>query len=709
MDVSHILDALNDAQRTAVTASSQHTLVLAGAGSGKTRVLVHRIAWLLETGQARPYHLLAVTFTNKAAREMQLRINNLINLPTQGMWAGTFHGIAHRLLRMHWETAQLPQAFQVLDSEDQLRTLKRIMKELGLDEKVWTPKQAQSFINKRKEEALRPQHISLDDSDLWTRHMVGVYAAYETVCQRNGLVDFAELLLRAYEMLRDTPDLLTQYRNRFRFLLIDEFQDTNVLQYTWLQLLAGEAGSLFIVGDDDQSIYSWRGAQIKNIQDFQQHYTDTTLVRLEQNYRSTGTILAAANALIANNAERLGKNLWTEDKAGEPIHLFKAFSETDEAQFVAERIEAWSGALQDIAILYRTSAQSRVLEEALLKRRIPYRIYGGLRFYERAEIKDVLAYLRLIQNPNDDGSFERVVNLPKRGIGNKSIENLRQVARQHGLSLWQATEHAMTDNALSKRASNNLQGFQEIIARFAQQVADLSLVELVESVIKELQLREHYKKEHKDEAQRRLENLDELLVAAKDFTFNPEEHPNQLQAFLSQAALEAGEGQGNQFDDCVQLMTLHLAKGLEFAVVFLCGLEEGLFPHQNSLDEDNLEEERRLCYVGVTRARQYLYLSHSETRYRYGIRDFSAPSRFIREIPPELVQEVRLASTTSTFTVAASQSLSVQVGERVRHKTYGEGIVLECEGQGQYARVQVKFEESGVKWLVWAFADLQRI
>ncbi len=678
MDVSYLLDPLNNEQREAVTAPLKHTLVLAGAGSGKTKCLTHRIAWLLEMEHARPYNLLAVTFTNKAANEMRSRIDALLNQSTRGLWIGTFHGIAHRLLRIHWSDANLPQLFQILDSDDQLRTLRRVVKSLQLDDKVWSPKKVQHFINARKDEGLRAADI-VADGDAWLAQMLVIYHAYEETCQRTGVVDFAELLVRVYELLRDNPLLLEHYQQRFRYLLVDEFQDTNTIQYQWLHLLAGSQGKLFVVFDDDQSVYSFRGARIENIQNLRQDFTDTCLIRLEQNYRSTGTILAAANALIANNKSRLGKKLWTQDKAGEPVFLYAAYSETDEALFVVDKIKGWYGKRNEVAILYRTTAQSRVFEEALLQKGIPYRIYGSLRFYERLEIKDMLAYLRLLLHRDDDGAFERVVNTPKRGIGGRTVDVLRGVARQQSVSLWKAAHIVIETQQLKARASHSLTAFLNLIKQLVEQVKGLPLPEQVEVVKITSGLVAHYKKENKEEAQRRLENLEELVNAARQF--KPRGFQEQgidavagvpplpkgsildstgfgtiagdLRHFLDHAVLEAGEGQGAPSEDCVQLMTLHAAKGLEFQVVFLCGLEEGLFPHQNCVGE--LEEERRLCYVGITRARQYLYLCHSESRYRYGTRESGKPSRFLDEIPDELIQKVRLSSSVPPFKLSGTK------------------------------------------------------
>jgi len=649
MSVSHLLDTLNKAQLEAVTAPLEHILVLAGAGSGKTRCLIHRIAWLLETEQARTHQILAVTFTNKAANEMRSRIDALHQNSTQGLWVGTFHGIAHRLLRIHWQDALLPQSFQILDSDDQLRIVKRVLKELDMDEKIFSPKQAQYFINNHKDEGRRAKDILVNEGGAWLLQRCRLYQTYEDTCQRTGVVDFAELLLRSYELLRDNPPLLEHYQQRFQYILVDEFQDTNTIQYQWLRLLAGSSGKLFVVFDDDQSIYGWRGAKIENVQSLQTDLADTRLVRLEQNYRSTGTILEAANALIAHNDNRLGKTLWTEDAKGELIELCQAFNEMEEAEFVVNKIQAWKGRLNklnQVAILYRTTAQSRLFEEALLRYRLPYRIYGGLRFYERLEIKDILAYLRLLVHRDNNGAFERVVNTPKRGIGERTIDIVRGVARQQKVSLWQAANRVIETQQLKARARNTLKGFLDLIKRLAGQVNQMPLSEQIKQIKSATDLTAHYQKGGKEEAEKRLENLAELESAAFQFEKTHKGSPNLVTAFLDHATLEAGEGQSHSIEDSVQLLTLHAAKGLEFEVVFLCGLEEGLFPHQNSLDEDMLEEERRLCYVGMTRARQQLYLSHSQSRYRYGHREPSIPSRFLSEIPTDLIYRVRLSSPT---------------------------------------------------------------
>jgi DNA helicase-2/ATP-dependent DNA helicase PcrA len=699
--ISDILTPLNKQQREAVAAELKPILVIAGAGTGKTRVLVHRIAFLIATNQARPHNILAVTFTNKAAREMQQRIQKLIRGSTQGLWVGTFHGTAHRLLRTHHKEANLPQNFQILDSDDQLRMIKRVIRSMQLDEKVYIPKEIQYFINHRKEQALRAKDIIAEDYETWLKQMIQIYQAYENDCQRMGVVDFAELLLRTYELFRDNETLLFQYQQRFKHILVDEFQDTNTIQYAWLQLLAGTNSLLFVVGDDDQSIYGWRGAKIEHIQKFAENYADTQTIRLEQNYRSTGTVLAAANALINNNPERLGKNLWTDGNAGEPIYIYTAYNETDEASFVATQIQQWQGRLKEIAILYRTSAQSRVFEEAMLKKSIPYRIYGGLRFYERAEIKDVLAYLRLILHKNDDSAFERIINTPKRGIGDKTVEAVRKFARQRGISLWEAANELTTSNQLNSRATKTLNDFLALILKLEQAIEPFSLNEQVLYINENSGLIDNYKKAAKDEAQRRIENLEELVTAAKEFESSAKDGNDPLNAFLAHAALESGDMQASDYEDCVQMMTLHLAKGLEFELVFLCGLEEGLFPHENTIKEGHLDEERRLCYVGITRAKQELYLCHSETRMMRGLRDFTRPSRFIHEVPAELTQEVRMKTTTSQIS-----SQHFEVGNRVKHPNFGTGVVIEVEGSGDFARILVNFDKEGQKWLMESLSGL---
>lgn len=724
-DVSPILDALNESQRTAVAAGAGNRLVLAGAGSGKTRVLVHRITWLIQVEQVPPYALLAVTFTNKAAREMRQRIEGMLAQPIGGMWVGTFHGLAHRFLRAHWQDAKLPQQFQILDADDQYRLVRRLLKEMELDEARWPPRQVQGFINRHKDEGRRAQHVD-GGGDFYQHQMIDIYRRYQETCERAGVVDFAELLLRAHEVLRDRPDLLHHYRERFRHILVDEFQDTNAIQYAWLRLLAGERDNLFLVGDDDQSIYGWRGAKVEHIQRFQRDYPNTEVVRLEQNYRSTGNILSAANALIANNPSRLGKSLWTEDGAGEPIRRYAAFNEVDEARFVVERIRRYcvdeGMARAECAILYRTTAQSRLFEEALIQTGLPYRVYGGQRFFERAEIKDALAYLRLLINVHDDGAFERVVNLPPRGIGPRTLDLLREQARADGGSLWAAARTVVDGNALPPRALGAVRRFLELIEGLhgraegdaaeagAEPPADLS--ELTGEVIVAAGLPEHYKKERDGRGVDRIENLEQLGEAARRFAAEAgDDEGDLLGSFLAHAALEAGDAQADDVQDAVQLMTLHSAKGLEFPVVFVTGVEEGLFPHSMSADDPaRLEEERRLCYVGMTRAMQRLYLTHAESRRLHGREEYPMPSRFLREVPAELLEEVRGGGVAKPATrAAAANNGGFQLGQQVVHPKFGPGVVLSTEGAGAQARIQVNFESVGAKWLVLAYARLDAV
>jgi DNA helicase-2/ATP-dependent DNA helicase PcrA len=723
MDASDLLEHLNPAQRAAVSAPQDPVLVLAGAGSGKTRVLVCRLAWLATFEHVAAQSILAVTFTNKAAAEMRVRIEGLLGPGAGRLWVGTFHGLAHRLLRLHYREAGLPQTFQILDSEDQNRLIRKVLKGLDLDETRWIPREVQWFINAQKDEGLRPQVLK-DGGDETRRQMIRIYASYETACQRAGVVDFAELLLRSYELWRGQPALLEHYRRRFRHILVDEFQDTNAIQYAWLKILAGDTGLPFVVGDDDQSIYRWRGARVENLAQFQRDFAGCRLYRLEQNYRSTGTILAAANALIGNNTARLGKTLWTSGARGEPIRLYAAFNERDEAEFVVERIREWvrqGHPRQQVGVLYRSNAQSRVLEEALLGAQLPYRVYGGLRFFERAEIKDALAYLRLIANRDDDASFERVVNLPTRGIGARSLDLLRQHARSHGITLWAAARALVADQALGPKGGAALGAFLELIDALARDTAALPLHEQVDAVLERSGLRAHFAKEKGDRGEARLENLDELVSAARGFVAEDAGADLvPLAAFLAHAVLESGEGQASEWDDCVQLMTLHSAKGLEFPLVFLCGLEDGLFPHQRSIaDLGGLEEERRLMYVGTTRAMRHLYLSYAETRRLHGVDQLGLPSRFIAEIPPDLVEEVRprvqvsrpvhfgrRVSAPSAY-VDAAPTHGMRLGQRVRHGKFGEGVVLRVDGHGQATQVEVNFERLGAKVLMLAYANLE--
>jgi len=714
MDVSYILHDLNDAQRDAVAAPAGPALVLAGAGSGKTRVLTHRVAWLVAVEGVSPYGILAVTFTNKAATEMRARIERILGNPVGGFWTGTFHGLSHRLLRTHWREANLAQSFQILDAEDQQRLIRRILKNLNLDEAYWPPKQAQWFINHHKEEGRRPSVLP-ESHDPTQRELKRIYIAYEEVCQRSGLVDFSELLLRAFELLRDNATLRTHYQARFKHVLVDEFQDTNSIQYAWLKLFAGGHNNLFVVGDDDQSIYGWRGAKVENILGFERDFPGAKIVRLEQNYRSTGNILKAANAVITNNEGRLGKNLWTAGQEGEPIQLYTAYNEYDEARFAVERIRDWVAlghARASVAILYRSNAQSRVFEEILIQEAMPYRVYGGLRFFERQEIKDALAYLRLVASRHDDPSFDRVANVPTRGLGNKTLDTLRELAKRESLSLWETSLRLLANGELAARAAQALKGFLDLIERLARETTALSLGEQIEHVLSVSGLIEHYKKEKGEKGEARVENLEELIGAGRGFRHDEAEGLDPLSSFLAHAALEAGEGEAEAWEDCVQLMSLHSAKGLEFPLVFLTGLEEGLFPHQRSLDEPGrLEEERRLCYVGMTRARERLVLSFAEVRRLHGNEHYTSPSRFLGEVPAELIHEIRAkpALHVSAPFSAAQPPPGMRLGARVHHATFGEGVVLGYEGQGAQARVQINFEGAGTKWLVLAYAGLQTL
>ncbi len=748
-EVIALVAALNPAQKEAVTAPPEHRLVLAGAGSGKTRVLTHRIAWLIAVENVSPHSILAVTFTNKAASEMRGRIEQLLQVPVRTMWVGTFHGIAHRMLRLHWQEARLPQNFQILDADDQQRLVKRVLRGLDLPEDKWPAKLVTGFINSQKEEGRRPEALQ-DLGDFAQRQLARVYTAYQQQCETNGLVDFAELLLRAHELCRDNAAIQAHYRNRFRHILVDEFQDTNTLQYAWLRVLAGERGVIFAVGDDDQSVYSWRGAKVEHMMRLSKDFSGLEVVRLEQNYRSTGTILKAANGLIARNVGRLGKNLWTEDAEGEPIQLYAAFNEYDEAEFVVNKIKSHLDGrcrYSDLALLYRSNAQSRVLEESLIRNRIPYRIYGGLRFFERMEVKDTLAYLRLVANRDDDGSFERAVNTPARGIGATTVERLRMLAREQQFSLWKTAQGA---GAGLGRSHGNLKQFIDLVEGMARDCAGQPLSKMMELVITRSGLREHYQKEKGEQAESRLENLDELINAARGFERPPEDEGlDPLNSFLAHAALEAGEQQAGAGEDCVQLMTLHAAKGLEFPIVFLVGMENGLFPHQRAVEEGSLEEERRLCYVGITRARKQLYLTYAEVRRIHGVEQSGAPSMFLKEIPAETVVETRPRSgilrpafaapsrpygsgggyspgsaypsrgghrydspPARTATSAATSSEvpgGYKLGARVRHPKFGEGTILTFDGDGDRMRVEVRFREAGTKWLMLAQARLETL
>ncbi len=724
--MSQLLHALNPQQLAAVTLPPQHALILAGAGSGKTRVLTTRIAWLIQTGQATPQGVLAVTFTNKAAKEMLARLSAMLPINTRGMWIGTFHGLCNRLLRTHNRDANLPALFQILDSADQLAAIKRLLKTLNVDDERYPPRDLQHFINAQKEAGLRPHAV--DAWDDFTRRRVELYQEYENQCQREGVVDFAELLLRSFELLSRNEILRVHYQQRFRHVLVDEFQDTNRLQYLWLKLLAGGSACLFAVGDDDQSIYAFRGADIGNMHDFEREFRVQNVIRLEQNYRSHGNILDAANAIIKHNAARLGKNLWTDAGAGEPIRVYEAFNDSEEARWIVEEIKGLVGegmARHEIALLYRSNAQSRVLEHGLFNAGLPYRVYGGLRFFERQEIKHALAYMRLIANADDDTAFSRVVNFPTRGIGARSLEQLQDAAKQNGTSMYGAIP------LLGGKAGSAIGVFSALILRLKASTEGLDLPEIVGQTIEQSGLRDHYRNEK--EGADRVANLDELINAAANFVAEEgtiEEGQSELAAFLAHASLEAGEHQAGEGDDALQLMTVHAAKGLEFDVVFISGLEEGLFPHENAITEaDGLEEERRLMYVAVTRARRRLYLSFAQTRMLHGQTRYSVPSRFVEEIPAALLKwltpkmsgrgliaeaaRARYAGPSAPSLPAAVARRSetgaangFRIGQNVNHPKFGLGVIVAAEGAGSDARVQVNFGREGIKWLALAVAKL---
>ena len=718
-----LLANLNPEQLAAVTLPPQHALILAGAGSGKTRVLTTRIAWLISTGQVGPHGVLAVTFTNKAAKEMLARLSAMLPINTRGLWIGTFHGLCNRLLRAHYREAGLPVLFQILDSSDQLSAIKRLLKNLNVDDEKFPPRELANFINAHKEQGIRAAQAEVYDD--YTRRRVDLYAEYDAQCQREGVVDFAELLLRCYELLKRNEPLRRHYQSRFRHILVDEFQDTNRLQYAWLKLLAGHDGSettndgacLFAVGDDDQSIYAFRGAEVGNMRDLEREFAVQNVIRLEQNYRSHGNILDAANALIKNNRGRLGKNLWTDAGAGEAIRVFEAFSDIDEARFVVDEVrELVRDGFErtQIALLYRSNAQSRVLEHQLFTAGVPYRVYGGLRFFDRQEIKHALAYLRLIGNPDDDTAFTRVVNFPTRGIGSRSLEALQEAAHRANSSLYNAAA------SLSGKAGSAVGTFIRLIETLRVETENLPLPEVIDHLIEKSGLRQFYLGEK--EGRERLENLDELVNAATNFLqeendtlANPAE-ANPLASFLAHASLEAGEHQAGEGQEAVQLMTVHAAKGLEFDAVFITGLEQGLFPHENSTQErDGLEEERRLMYVAVTRARKRLYLSHAQTRMLHGQTRFCLPSLFLEELPEELLRKINRAPAYETQAPIRNEAASaytqtpangLRIGQNVEHAKFGQGVIVAAEGRGGEARVQVNFGAQGMKWLALEYAKL---
>ena len=725
-----MLDGLNDAQREAVSAPSENQLILAGAGSGKTRVLVQRIAWLIQEENISPSAILAVTFTNKAAREMRNRLEERLGSSTRHLWVGTFHSLAHRLLKQHWRDANLPEQFQILDSDDQLRLIKRVMKNLEIDEGRWPAKQTQWFIGGQKDEGRRAAHLQRT-GDLHTDTLIKIYTAYEDACQRGGLVDFGELLLRSHEIWLNKPELLAHYQQRFRFLLVDEFQDTNTIQYAWLRVLAGDKAFVTAVGDDDQSIYGWRGAQIENIQRFTEHFSNVHTVRLEQNYRSTATILKAANAVIDNNRGRMGKELWTDSVEGDLISVFAAFNEQEEARFIVDKISAWvegGGMRKDCALLYRSNAQSRALEEALLQRGLPYVVYGGQKFYDRLEIRNALAYLRLIWNRSDDPAFERVINTPTRAIGERTVEDIRAYARERDCSLWQAADELAQSERMTARAGNAVKSFLSLINRLDVETREEPLHKIAEHVMVASGLLDFHRNEKGEKGLSRVENLQELVGACKAFEPEDNEQP-VLGQFLSTTALDAGDAQAEPNSDSVQLMTLHSAKGLEFPLVFISGVEENLFPHKMSMDEPGqLEEERRLCYVGITRAEKKLYLTYAESRRLHGSDSFNMPSRFIREIPSDLLEEVRPRTKVTRPVYHSRESHARQdhsqpakhpslrqkqtsdgefrLGQRVMHLAFGEGFIINVEGEGARTRVQINFDREGTKWLMLSQANL---
>tara|TARA_B100000287_G_C20671362_1_gene793499 strand:- start:877 stop:3045 length:2169 start_codon:yes stop_codon:yes gene_type:complete len=722
MDVSFILDDLNDAQREAVTSESKKLLVLAGAGSGKTKVLVHRIAWLIKALASSTHSILAVTFTNKAASEMTGRIESILEQPIPEMWCGTFHSISNRILRRHFKEAGLEKEFAILDSDDQLRIIKRILKELDVDEDQWQPEKVRWQINTWKDEALRSKDVD-DQGDFNIEMLKRIYIHYENYMAKENLLDFAELILKSYELIKTNKTIKELYRKKFRHVLIDEFQDTNSLQFKWIKNLIDPTTTIAAVGDDDQSIYGWRGAKIENINKFAKE-KGTQIVRLEQNYRSTANILNAANAVIGKNSNRLGKKLWTKGNEGDKIEVFEAYNENEEANFISENAHSIFDAgdhYKDMAVLYRSNAQSRTVEEALLRQNIPYVIYGGVRFYERLEIKNVLSYLRIILNSSDNNAFERAIGVPSRGVGEKTLFNIRNYAQEFDLSLSQAAKQMITKEIIKGKAGQSISDFINLIESSGKQINDMSSDQFVEMVINQSGLIDHHMKEPGEKGRIRVENINELISAVKSFEAlnkheDMSEYGSYISAFLSSVSLDMGETQASKSDDAVQLMTIHSAKGLEFKYVFMIGMEESLFPHSRSIENINeLEEERRLCYVGITRARQKLYLTYTEFRRLYGQDSYNPPSRFINEIPNEHLNFVRpKQSYRSSFFGTVSSQISdtehpFKLGEIVKHKVFGEGVVLSIEGQGDASRMQINFNTAGTKWLVTAYANLEKI
>ena len=724
MDVSHILENLNDDQRNAVTSEKQHLLVLAGAGSGKTRVLVHKVAWEVEALGKNPSSIMAVTFTNKAANEMRSRIETLLQAQIFDSWIGTFHGLSHKLLKRFHKEADLSSGFTILDSDDQLRIIKRISKEFNLDEATWPARQSQWQINSWKDEGIRSSKVN-EDGDFYTETVNKIYKEYEKTCNRDDLVDFGELILKSYEVIKKSPSVKTFFESRFESVLIDEFQDTNTIQYKWLQEIASAKTKITAVGDDDQSIYGWRGAKVEHVNSFMEDYNNTDVIRLEQNYRSTSVILNAANSLIDNNKDRLGKNLWTEKVEGENIILYQAYNEQDEARYVADVLKDWmlkGGTYEETAILYRSNAQSRAIEEALLRISIPYRIYGGLRFYERLEIKNAIAYLKVIFNNNDNPSFERSVSNPTRGVGEKTLNKIRQTSKKYNISYIKASAKLIDEGNISGRGGAGLKDYLEFVAGCKNFIQENTLSELMELIIKETGLYAYHGKEAGEKGKTRTENLEELITATKNFEQSIKEEITNSQIaekYLDIISLDSGDRQASEHDDAAQLMTMHSAKGLEFKLVILTGLEESLFPHGRSMESSSqLEEERRLCYVAITRAMEKLYITHAESRRLHGTDTFNPPSRFLKEIPKDLIDEIRPRAQTnipynrkdfSETKIEFEMDIGISLGQKVRHKKFGEGIVLNYEGSGESARVQVNFEDSGTKWLVMSYANLEKM
>ena len=724
MDVSHILDNLNDNQRNAVTSEKQHILVLAGAGSGKTRVLVHKIAWEVEALGKNPSSIMAVTFTNKAANEMRSRIESLLQTQIIDSWVGTFHGLSHKLLKRFYKEADISSGFTILDSDDQLRIIKRISKELNLDEATWPSRQSQWQINSWKDEGLRYKDID-EKGDFYTETINKIYKEYEEVCNKDDLVDFGELLLKSFEVLVNHQSVKNFFHMRFQSVLIDEFQDTNTIQYKWLKEICSNKTNITAVGDDDQSIYGWRGAKVEHVNSFTKDFEKAEIVRLEQNYRSTSVILNAANALIDNNKDRLGKNLWTEKVEGEQIVLYQAYNEQDEARFVADVLKDWmnkGGTFEESAILYRSNAQSRAIEEALLRASIPYRIYGGLRFYERLEIKNAISYLRVVFNNSDNPSFERSISNPTRGVGEKTLNKIRQISKKYNISYTKASAKLLDERLISGRGASGLRDYLDLVIGCKQFIEENSLSELMELIIKESGLYAYHAKEPGEKGKTRTENLEELITATKNFEQSIREEKSNIEiaeSYLDIISLDSGDRQASEYEDAAQLMTMHSAKGLEFKLVLITGLEESLFPHGRSMESaSQLEEERRLCYVAITRAMEKLYVTHAESRRLHGTDTFNPPSRFLKEIPKDLIDEIRPRAQTnipynrkdfSETKIEFEQEIGIALGQKVKHKKFGEGIVLNYEGSGESARVQVNFDQSGTKWLVMAYANLENL